>query len=598
MIMLQVSTDSLNIATSVIKSGHSFWFYFEIVLIICVIIYQLIHSGKVFFSVEELKGIFKNPMFIKNGFIEKANLNKEQKSVDDIIFPEKGQKYKEYNNKEEYSKISIAHTDGKGIISQICNDINNYLIHNYGADVNFANIKDIIDRQIEVKDDEISQSITTPLYLGLAATMIGIIFGLLAMPDLSAGGFSEGISALIKGVRWAMSASLIGLACTSYLSVIKYKNANKTLLEGKNEQISYLQAKLLPAIIDANQTGLQGLKTQIEQFSRDAFKISAELKETSLNNQYSLITTNEIIHAQQEIFNKIERIDILNVIRVNEVLFEKLEKSIYAFKQFADYIELMGQISTQLKDFASRTSNIDSITRHIESSLSDNKKLIEFLSIHFNKIENAGNAALNAVDVADSHFSDAIERLSLNTESTLENLFKSITESSSKFAEAIDSINNEIQSRTEKINQNAVDQESKITEIYNIIGDKLNEIVANHIESLETAFTNTIPQFNQLDKLDKLDELSLIRETMDSNLRNVPVSFSKSLNELQENIGRHFDNLYRSTNSANHLTTKPTKKSGNKDKKVPEIKDSENQVKQDQPLGLFNFIKKLLLIKS
>ena len=67
MILLQVSTDSLNNATSVISSGHNFWFYFEVVLIICVIIYQLIHSRKVFLSIEELKGIFNNLIVIKNG---------------------------------------------------------------------------------------------------------------------------------------------------------------------------------------------------------------------------------------------------------------------------------------------------------------------------------------------------------------------------------------------------------------------------------------------------------------------------------------------------------------------------------------------------
>lgn len=90
MIMLQVPTDSLNNATSVISTGHNFWFYFEVILIICVIIYQFIHSRKVFLSIEELKGIFNNRIIIKNGFIDKTNLRKKDKSLEDIVFIEEG----------------------------------------------------------------------------------------------------------------------------------------------------------------------------------------------------------------------------------------------------------------------------------------------------------------------------------------------------------------------------------------------------------------------------------------------------------------------------------------------------------------------------
>lgn len=593
MILLQVSTDSLNYATSaVISTGHSFWLYFEIVLIVCVIIYQLFHSGKVFFSIDELKGIFDNHIVIKKGFIEKANLRKEDKSLKDIVFI-KSDNHNAYSSfsDEEILKISIADTSGNGIIKKISDDINSYLINNYGADVNFSNIKDIIDRQIEVKDNEITQSITTPLYLGLAATMIGIIFGLLAMPDLSAGGFIEGISALIKGVRWAMSASLIGLACTSYLSVIKYKNANKTLLEGKNEQISYLQAKLLPAIIDANQTGLQGLKTQIEQFSRDAFKISAELKETSLINQNSLIRTNESIRTQQEIFHKMERIDIINIIKVNGELFDKLEKNIHSYKQFADYIELMGQISNQLHDFASRTANIDSITRHIESSLSENKKLIEFLSSHFNKIENAGNAALSAVDVADSHFRDAIEHLKINTESTLDNLFKSMTESSSKFAEVIDNLNNEIQTRTERINQNSVDHESKLSEIYNDIGNRLKTITDEHIRQLNTCFKEAVPRF---DELKYLTELPVIREQFANNhysrkFIEVVEGLNESVLKVKENINQH-DLL----NKLSSIEDALKRKKPNQPKPPIEHIELSKPIMAEKPVSIIEAITKLI----
>ena len=70
MIMLQVPTDSLNYATSVISTGHNFWFYFEVVLIICVIIYQFIHSRKVFLSIEE-RGFLTIVLLLRMGLLKK-----------------------------------------------------------------------------------------------------------------------------------------------------------------------------------------------------------------------------------------------------------------------------------------------------------------------------------------------------------------------------------------------------------------------------------------------------------------------------------------------------------------------------------------------
>lgn len=544
--MLQGLTYFLSNAIFMLSLGHSFWFYFEIVLIICVIIYQLYHTRNVYFSIEELKGIFNKSIEIKEGFINKTSLSEKEKTIDKIIFTDEPPD-------TNYLRISIADTQGKGIIKQICDDINNYLINNYGADVNFANIKDIIDRHIEVKDNEISHSITMPLYLGLSATMIGIILGLLAMPNLSAGDFSEGISALIRGVGFAMFASLVGLFSTSYLSVIKYGEANKTLLKSKNEQISHLQAKLLPAIVDANQTGLQGLKTQIDQFSRDAIKISSDLKETV--NKIEEITINQV-----NIINKIETINVTKVSRTNLELLEKLENNIQSFNQFANYIELMGKISVQLHDFASRTANIDSIVEHIESSLSENSRLMEFLTSHFDKIEKAGNAALRAVDLADSHFAEAIEK-----------------------------VNKEIQKRIEATNQIAVNHESKLFQTYNEIGDKLNLIANEHVAQLKSAFKEAVPKFGELKHL---TELPLIREQFTNNQSGKKfIEVVEALNESVKKVQESINQVLISKLSSIEDTLNKTKPDS--PKQTGELKKSSKPGMEEKPVSILEAITKL-----
>lgn len=239
MILLQVASNSSSFIEKT-NIGYSFWFIIEVILILCVIIYQLYHSWHVYLNIEELKKIFKYRIDVKSGYIEKVNLKKKEKTIEDIVFIDGNE---ETNTDDLFSdqkivKISIAETSGSGIIGRIKEDINNYLLNNYGAAVNFSIIKDIIDREVDIKDDEISHSIPTPLYLGLAATMIGIIFGLFAMPELSGNHFSKGIDALINGVKLAMFGSLSGLACTTILSSRFYKNAKKQLLKDKNQQIS------------------------------------------------------------------------------------------------------------------------------------------------------------------------------------------------------------------------------------------------------------------------------------------------------------------------------------------------------------------------
>lgn len=587
MILLQVLTDSFNTDTSEISSGHSFWFYFEIILIICVIIYQLYHSRKVYFSIEGLKGIFNNPIVIRNGYIEKVNLQKKEKTRENIGFVEVyNENADDLFSDQKIVKISIAETKGKGIIKRICDDINNYLLNNYGATVNFSIIKDIIDREVDVKDEEISNSIPTPLYLGLAATMIGIIFGLFSMPELNGYHFSKGIDALIDGVKLAMFGSLSGLACTTILSSFFYKNAKKQVISEKNKQISYLQAMLLPELLKAEESGISGLKASIDRFSRDTTGMATILYNTTLKTESNLKIQNEIIETQKEIIQKIESLGVTRVSKANLDLLDKLEKNIQSFNHFANYLDLMGRISLQLQDFASRTANIDSITRHIETSLSENKKLIEFLSSHFNKIENAGNAALNAVDVADSYFRDAIERLKLNMESTLENLYKHITESSSKFAEAIDNLNDEIQTRIEAINQNAADHESKLSEIYNDIGIKLKSITDEHIAQLNTSFKEAVPRF---DELKHLTELPAIREQFTNNQNGkkfieVVEGLNESVLKVKENINQH-DLLSKLSSIEDALKRKRTDTS----KPSYEIKDPSEPIKE-KPVSLFEAI--------
>lgn len=499
MVLLQIDTAQINQATIDIAQNIKFWHTVEIVIITGVIIYQLIHSTSVYNNISSLKNIFSFKLFLRTGFIEKAKIGKVDFDSDDIH-------YEDNLNLDEESlseiatgdilKVSLVDTEGQNeIVTTITTAINTYLINNYGAAVNFSIIKDIVDREIDVKDEEITQSVTLPLYLGLAATMIGIIFGLFSMPELDGDGFSKGVNALIGGVKIAMIGSLSGLACTTYLSSFSYKKAKRIVQKDKNKQLTYLQAKLLPELIKAEDTGVSGLKASLDRFARVATDISNNVLIAA--NQ-----TGENLELQRDVMEKVENMKVLKVSKWNLELFEKMESNMEAFNQFSTYISTMERITSQLLDFGNKTSDVNRIINGIDSTLDQSRELTRFLSSHLEKIENSGDAALKSVGIVESHFEEAIKSLKERTEEMISQLYKS-----------------------------AGNHEGKLESIYKEIENNLNSITSQYVDTFQEAYSDSIPKFNQLDNLELIKEIN----NSINNIRNDQVLINK-LNSIEENL--------------------------------------------------------------
>lgn len=534
---LQNGIDSLNMVQNS-DQGLNFWFTIEIVLIVSVIIYQFYISMKVYKNIGQLKGIFRNRLNVISGYIKRSDLNKKEKAIEDIVFTEieTDSAPDDLLSDREKIRVSITETSGSGIIQRIREDINLYLLNNYGAAVNFSIIKDIIDREVDIKDEEITNSIPTPLYLGLAATMIGIIFGLFAMPEANGQHFSEGIDALVNGVKLAMFGSLSGLACTTILSSFVYKNAKRKISLDRNAQISYLQAKLLPELVKAEDTGVSGLKASLDRFARVATDISDKVL-TAANQ------TRENIIMQQDVIEKVGNLDVLKISKTNLELFNRLESNMITFNKFSEYISLMSQISDNLKDFASRTKNIDNVVNQIDLSLQENNRLSLFLTSHFEKIETSGLAALKAVDLSDSHFREAIEKLKEETDNCVNQAFRAVNESSSHFSGAIEKLKEEIDNRISHLNQGASDNESKLTEIYNDISARLASVTSQHISEFQTAYSKAIPHFDLLNNLQLLPKIQ----------EQVSASLSNMQNDLNLNSARLIEAVNQLNNSLTNI---------------------------------------------
>jgi len=447
----------------------SYWHITEIFIIAIVVFYQIYHTVGLHKKITKFKKIFSSKLYVEKTFVDKQKVGEADFDSDD------------YSDDESTSdfpseKISISLVDTNGfnqVILRIRRAINTYLINNYGAAVNFSIIKDIIDREVDVKDEEINQGVTLPLYLGLAATMIGIIFGLFSMPNFGSSDFSSGIGALIDGVKVAMIGSLSGLALTTFLSSFVYKNAKRVLQEEKNEQISLLQAKLLPELIKAEDTGVSGLKASLDRFARVATDITD-------NVLFAATQTGENLELQNEVIEKIENINVLKVSKWNLELFEKLENNMDSLSKFSSYLVNMERITSQLSEFASRTTDIEKVVTNIDNNLSESRKLTKFLANHFEKIENSGEAMRKTVGLVEAQIEDSINQLKKSTEAMFEDLFK-----------------------------HSGIQEEKLELIYKNINQNISAISGEYVTRFKEAYEDSIPRFEQLDNLALIKDIGL-----------------------------------------------------------------------------------------
>lgn len=549
------NSDITEQTTDNVQDSIQLWHDIEYVIIGIVIAYQIYHTITVISQITVLKNIFSRNLFIKNAFIEKEKIGEisihdanDIHFEDDIDLDEKS--IIDISN-DKVIKLSLVETNGKShIIKSIRDGINTYLINNYGAAVNFSIIKDIIDREIDVIDNEVNQAISLPLYLGIAATIIGIIFGLFSMPTLNfevssatdRNSFELAINALINGVKIAMIASFFGIFWTTFLSSFLYKPAKRKLQKEKNNQITYLQAKLLPELLKAEDTGVSGLKASLDKFARVATGMTDNIFQ-------SVIKSEENLKLQNRLIAKVQKMNVNKISKYNIELFDKMDENMESFKDFSTYLVSLKQMTSQLYDFSNRTSDIDKVLKNIDSSLIQSNELTKFLSSHFQKIENSGDSALKAVGIAETHFEKAILSLNKRTENMLEKLY-----------------------------QSSGDHEVKLEKIYSDINKNLNQISTEYINQLKKVFDDSTLNFEKLENLEYISQINSSLTKIETNkllldklssIENKLVNHSvdqsvltklDSLDSEVKKTGRAIENVSNSIKNKSNQDKQPTSK--------------------------------------
>jgi uncharacterized protein YlxW (UPF0749 family) len=213
--------------------------------------------------------------------------------------------------------------------SNIINSINQYLEKNKDSVTEFNLIRDIIDRNCDVVEEEIQTLIPIPLYCGLIGTMLGILVGVAMLvfngslegllngvkgSDLNA---AEGINALFGGVALAMGSSFLGIFLTTLCS---YKNKDiKISFEGKKHKfITWLQAELLPKISSDFTSALVKLGNDLSSFN-GSFSSNANLL------QKTILNITDATLSQKNLLETIEKLDVAKMAKANIEVYESLK---------------------------------------------------------------------------------------------------------------------------------------------------------------------------------------------------------------------------------------------------------------------------------
>jgi hypothetical protein len=313
--------------------------------------------------------------------------------------------------------------DGNKHRVEMVNAINGYLDRNKGSAPDFNLVKDIVERNSQVLEEEISQTTSVPLYLGLMGTMVGIVAGLWNMSDISAAinttaagdRMGDSINVLLGGVKIAMVASFMGILLTVLSSSYLFNRARKKVEGDKNRFYTFIQTELLPVITKDVTVAMQSLQNNMVLFS--------ERFENSLRGLEGLLNKNhDALIAQERILTALENIDVNSFVKGNVKMMQELRQSMEQLQRFNQYLDKLNDFTGASQRFATgidgiltRTANIEDVLQNIDAHFGMSADLLSFLSSHFKQLEARGVLIQDAVvkmdTVLDNSFNELREHI-------------------------------------------------------------------------------------------------------------------------------------------------------------------------------------------
>lgn len=422
---------------------------------------------------EDLKKMLANSGFDREKYCY-SRINTDGIAIDCF---RREQARKDLINVQSATTNSISVSRDNKTLKTIVDSINNYLKNNKSVS-DFHLMKDIVDRNCDAKEEEISTQIPIPLYMGLVGTMAGILIGILylwlsgGIGDLlnaRIGSGADGVEALLGGVALAMISSILGIMFTTWSS-IKFKTAKSVVESDKHVFLSWIQAKLLPTLSDNVVGTIREMVGNLTEFNKAFSDNTSNLGE-------ALAKVNESYELQTKLIDAVNKIQEGRTAATNLALLSKLIESSKQIGKLAEYLHNTSDYLANVKALNEKLDKNENRTRTIE-------EIGIFFKTELEQIDARKGVISKAVGIVDDYLKQALEKLKENAEAQFNELQKSTVKQQNilqRKAEEINILVSELQ-KLESIK----DSISKFEKAMNAQNGKLDNL-ANAIQALAKA---------------------------------------------------------------------------------------------------------------
>ncbi|WP_233901195.1 hypothetical protein [Tenacibaculum piscium] len=372
---------------------------------------------------------------------------------------------------------------------------NSYLENNKGSAADFNIIKDITERHIDTTINSINSTVSVPLFLGLAGTFFGIIYGLsfLEFSDMENGVSvitTDSIGSLINGVVTAMVASATGLILTLVNSAWLYKDALFKNEVDKNTYYDFIQGKLLPKLSKDVSDSLGTLKSNLDHFNN-------KFGENLINYKDSFGLLNENLVSQKDFLEAVQEVGLVKLSNRIIKTFESVNEASNQFEDFKGYqtslnktvsasIGVMKEYNDVSEKFANFNKNLDLVTGHIVESSDFYHQFKIFLESHFSEVEHRKNIFTNSIEQIDGVLSAKLKELS------------------DKTIEQKDFYNDQWRSTVDILNKDIIELFSKMTEYVQTEAESLKNYISTEEHGLQKIFESNKEFFKDFRYVEQL----------------------------------------------------------------------------------------------
>lgn len=270
---------------------------------------------------------------------------------------------------------------------EMLEDTNTYLKKSRGS-ASYSLLKELSERPLELQAAAASAMLSTPLYVGLLGTFLGIALGLFGI--VGAGVNETSIQTFLAGVLVAMLGSFGGLLF-SLLSNFIYREARQQASERWQTYLSFVQANLLPRL-EQDTAGSQSMRILLEQFTKDFFGKMSDFREAFGNlSQY--------ISVQEKFLAALEGSGFSQLAEANLRFAEQIQENARLFESFSDYqrklnesLQLGAGAARDIRQVVERLSQIDDVQAYIRQNEEMLRKQLGYLTTHQDKMEDLSHA--------------------------------------------------------------------------------------------------------------------------------------------------------------------------------------------------------------